>query len=96
MTVDRLRPRSDVRFRRILDEAVVLRQEEGEVLVLNEVGSRILELLDGARTTDQVVAELAAEFDGPPERLERDVLSFVQELVASGVLVGSDGSEEQS
>ena len=37
---------ADVRYQQIADEGVVVRQTAGEVLVLNEVGTRVLALLD--------------------------------------------------
>ena len=42
-----LRPVPDLRFRRIDDVAVVIRQRAGEVLVMNETAARLLELADG-------------------------------------------------
>ena len=38
-----LRTCSDVHFRRVLDEAVVIRQQSAETLVLNEVAISVLE-----------------------------------------------------
>lgn len=77
----------DVRFRRILDEAVVIRQDASEVMGLNHVGGRVLELLrDGVGESD-MIATLANEFDVAPETLAADVAAFVDDLVASGVIV---------
>ena len=36
----------DIRYRVIDDEAVVVRQREGDVLVLNQVAARVLQLVD--------------------------------------------------
>jgi hypothetical protein len=77
---------SDVRFRTVLDEGVVIKQDTAEVLVLNEVGARILELLDGARTVGEVEATLASEFAAAPEELGRDVAAYLDELAAIGVV----------
>jgi hypothetical protein len=76
----------DVRFRRLGEEAVVLRQESAEVLVLNEVGGRILELVEGGHDAGRIVTVLTEEFDVAPEELERDVAAFLSELCESGVL----------
>jgi hypothetical protein len=81
-----LRRRADVRFRTVLDEGVVIQQETAEVLVLNEVGARVLELLDGARTVGDLVTLLGGEFDATGEVLQREVARYLEELLAAGVI----------
>jgi hypothetical protein len=81
-----LRRNSDVRFRTVLDEGVVIKQDTAEVLVLNEVGARVLELLDGTRTVGEVETVLAAEFATPAAELGRDLEGYVAELLAAGIV----------
>src|SRR5262245_46673977 len=81
-----LRRRSDVRFRTVLDEGVVIKQDTAEVLVLNEVGARVLELLDGTRTVVEVEGVLLAEFAAPAAELGSDLASYLEELLAAGVI----------
>ena len=81
-----LRRRSDVRYRRIEGEAVVLRQSAAEVLVLNEVGASVLDLADGERPVGEWIEILAAEYDADPETLAADVLEFAGELQEAGLL----------
>lgn len=81
-----LRPARDLRFRRIDDEAVVVRQRAGEVLVLNETAARLLELADGRSRVADWVEVLAAEYDVDREALERDVLAFTVDLAEQGML----------
>ena len=83
-TAYRVRP--DVRFRLVREEAVVLKQDEGETLVLNEVASRILQLLDGQRTISEVAEALLAEFEVGQEEILEDVTHFTRELVEAGVV----------
>lgn len=78
--------RGDVRFRLLDGEAVVLRQRAGEVMVLNEVGARILELADGTTPVAGWVEALAAEYEVGRDELARDVLYFAGELAAAEVL----------
>jgi hypothetical protein len=82
----RFRPRADVRFRVLRPDAVVLRQEESEVLVLNEVGGRILELLAAGRSLGEAAQELAREFEVETDAAARDLEAFVGELVAARVV----------
>jgi coenzyme PQQ biosynthesis protein PqqD len=77
---------SDVRFRTVLEEGVVIKQQTAEVLVLNTVGARVLELLDGQRTVAEVQAALAAEFAAPAESLAQDVTGYLDELLQAGIV----------
>ena len=78
--------RADVRFRVIDAEGVVVRQSAGEVLVLNDLGTRILALADGVNPVAYWIDTLLGEFEVARPLLERDVLAFVAELVEQGLL----------
>lgn len=82
----RYRRAADVRFRILDGEAVVVRQRAAEVLGLDAAASRILELLDGERSLEAVIAALTAEYEGEPEAIAREVEAFVEELVAAGIV----------
>jgi Coenzyme PQQ synthesis protein D (PqqD) len=78
--------RADVRFRVIDAEGVVVRQGAGEVLVLNDIGTRILALADGVTPVTHWIDTLLGEFEVARPVLERDVLAFAVELVEQGLL----------
>ena len=82
----RYRRARDVRYRILDGEAVVVRQGAAEVLGLDPIGSRILDLLDGERSLDELVDRLAAEFDADRGRLESDARAFLDELAEAGVI----------
>jgi hypothetical protein len=86
MRDSRFRLREDVRYRVVGQEAVVVRQEAAEVIALNEVGARVLELLSDANGIAEVVDTLVLEFDVDRSVLERDVESFLGEIVEAGIL----------
>lgn len=75
----------DIRFRRVGAEAVVLAQDAGEVLVVNEVGARILELADGETPVKDWLRVLEAEYDVPAAALQEDVARYLDELLEKGV-----------
>ena len=77
---------TDVRYRILDDEAVVIRQRAGEVLGLNALGARLLDALDGERSVGAIVADLAADYTVERSELESDVLEFFAELAASGLI----------
>ena len=80
------RPRPDVRFRVVGDEAVVVRQEASEVIALNDVGASVLSLLDSRRTVAAVVEALLSEYEIDRNSLRGDVVSFLAELQDAGVV----------
>lgn len=80
------RLRRDTRYRVVGGQAVVVVQDAGEALVLNEVGSRVLELVDGERPVGEIVATLHGEYEVSQAELARDVAEILAELVAAGVL----------
>jgi len=77
---------SDARYRNIGGEGIVVRQTAGEVLVLNEVGVRVLDLLAKGGTVDSVVEAVAADYEVDAATAERDVIAYAQELVEAGVI----------
>lgn len=74
------RLRSDVRFRRLEPEGVVVRQTDPEVLVVNDLAARILEKLDGSCSVSSIVAAFAADYEVDRAALERDVAAFLGEM----------------
>ncbi len=76
----------DIRYRIIDDEAVVIRQEAGEVMGLNPTGARLLELIDSEKSVEGLVDAMSDEFQMERAELERDVLRFLQELWEAGVI----------
>jgi hypothetical protein len=81
-----LRRPSDVRYRRIEGEAVVLRQSVAEVLVLNGVGATVLDLADGRRPVGEWIDALVREYGADRETVARDVLEFAGEAAEAGLL----------
>ncbi len=77
---------ADVRFRVIAGEGVIIRQEAGEAIVVNEVGARILKLLSEGMSATTLVDRIAQEFDVEKDDLARDVDRYVSELVAANVV----------
>ncbi len=78
--------RSDVRFQRVADEGVVVRQAEGEVLVLNGVGMSVLESLRTGATARDLVERLNEEYAVAADVLEADINEFLHELIDAGVI----------
>lgn len=80
------RRKKEVRFRIVGDEGVAVRQEAGEVLAVNDVGARVLGLLESEKSLDDITTSILAEYDVERSRLARDVEAFVSDLVAAGLV----------
>ena len=52
----------------------------------DEHAAEILKLIDGARTADAIIDDLATRFDAPRATIAADVLEMLQDLVDRGVL----------
>jgi hypothetical protein len=88
---DVFRRRDDVRYRIIDGEAVVIRQQAGEVLGINDVGARLLELVDGNMAVVELIDALDGEYEVERSVLERDVLEFLQEIAEAGLIETVEG-----
>lgn len=73
-------------WRVIAGEAVVLALDSKVLRGLNPVGSRVWELIDGLRSTEEIAAQLVTEFDVDPARARAEVDAFVHELLAKGLV----------
>jgi hypothetical protein len=82
-----LRRAPDTRYRRVQDEGVVIRQSTAEALVVNDLGARLLDLIDGRTTVDELVDRLALEYDVERARLATDVLGYLGELEGAGLVL---------
>jgi pyrroloquinoline quinone biosynthesis protein D len=58
------------------------------LLLPDEQAIEILKLVDGARTVDAIVDELAGQFDAPRAEIAGDVRGMLQDLIDKKVLEG--------
>jgi hypothetical protein len=80
--------RSPTVVSRLLDQEMVLvHPVQGKVRVLNPVGARVWELVDGRRTLDEIVRVIASEYSVDASRVQADVDFFCADLVQRGVLL---------
>jgi hypothetical protein len=77
---------SDVLIRHVGGESVVLDLKTEQYLGLNEVGTRMWQVLAGAESIEAAYQSLLAEFDVERDQLRRDLDEFVQELLHLGVV----------
>ena len=74
-----------VKLRRDADGTAMLLVPEG-ALVLNDVATEALALVDGTRSFDQIVDDVVERFEVSPERAREDVQSLFGRLTERGFL----------
>jgi PqqD family protein of HPr-rel-A system len=67
-------------------ETVVLNMPSGNYYLLDEVGTRVWSLLRQPRSVAAIVAALTAEYDVDAATARADVLQFLEELAAEGLI----------
>ncbi|MEO1087810.1 MAG: PqqD family protein [Acidobacteriota bacterium] len=66
--------------------AVLMETRTGRYIGLDEVGTRIWQLLTELRDPAKVVTAMDAEYDAPRERLEQDLAAFIRQCRDRGLL----------
>lgn len=69
------------------EQQILLDPSSGQYYTLNEVGSRIWELSDGARSVSEIVDIVCQEYDAPRERVEADAIELLEELAGEKLIV---------
>lgn len=80
------RPSSDVSWRDVQGELVVLNLKTGDYHVFNEVGRKVwLEIVEG-HCIEETVATLIGEYEAERAAVDSDVAGLVEALVEKGLL----------
>lgn len=70
----------DVVFRDLDGEAVILDLESGTYFGLNEVGTRVWQLVGEGRSEAEIVGTLARDYDATREVIAHDVARLLEQL----------------
>lgn len=72
---------------RIIDgKAVIVKIESDEVLVLNDTGTILWQMVDGRRSAEEILKDFSAEYDTDIEETRRDIEEFLYSLYKSGLI----------
>lgn len=80
------RPSTDVLFRELGGEAVLLDLKSQRYFGLDEIGTRIWQLLEQHRRTDAVLRAMLEEYDVEAAQLREELEGFVRELADAGLI----------
>ena len=75
-----------VAFRIMDGQGMIAVPGRSEIHLLNEVGTRIYELVDGARDEEEIARIIVEEFDVTPEAARAHVQEFLEDLFSKGAL----------
>jgi hypothetical protein len=77
---------SDLLLQEVGDEAVLLNLKDGVYFSLNEVGTRMVQLLRKHGDLDLAVATLEAEYEAPRAQIRADMVTLLEEMVSHGLV----------
>jgi hypothetical protein len=90
-------PSQDVVARKIEGETIIIPlvagigDREDELYTLNQTGQAIWEKLDGGKSVQDIVDELAAAYEAPVETIREDVTGLIQEMARRKIIVSKSG-----
>ena len=73
-------------------EAVILGLESGQYYSLNDVGTRIWDLVQLPTAVIELRDRIVAEYDVEFERCEQDILEVLEDMASEGLIEVSGGS----
>ncbi len=83
-------PHPQVAARIVDSSAVIVLSDSGTVTVLNEVGTRVWELIDGARSVGAIAQTIESEYEVSLEQATQDVDELLQQLLDAQAIVLKD------
>lgn len=83
----RVRIQDEVLFQELQGEAVLLNLKTGVYLGLNQIGTRIWQLLQEDGSLGRVMEVMLREYDVAQEKLAQDLLDLVGQMQKQGLLV---------
>ena len=83
----------DLIWRSLDDGTVIINPEQGDVKVLNEVGARVWELVDGQRSISQIAKEITRDYEVSLDDANKDLQDYLNVMIDQGLLQwhGQDG-----
>lgn len=81
---------SDLIWRSLEDGTVIIDPENGDIQVLNNVGARAWELVDGQRSIDQIAREITRDFEVSVEDAKEDLDTYLTSLAEIGLIRWQD------
>ena len=81
-----------IRYRSVAGDGVLVHLQSGRVIVVNEIGLRIVELLSDSASANQLVENIVGEFDVTFEQAALDVDKYLSALANENILQSPSSS----
>jgi predicted site-specific integrase-resolvase len=75
-----------VRYRKVLDEAVVIHQNRAEALVVTASAHAFLECCERQLNFGQIVSEMMSQYEVTQEQLVSDLLSCIHDMESREII----------
>jgi hypothetical protein len=72
-------------------DLVIMNLAKGNYVGLDKIGRRIWTVIEEPRRVADLCRQMTDEFSGEPEIIAQDVLAFLNELVAEGLIAVAEG-----
>lgn len=66
------------------DWAVLFNPDTADAVGTNPVGVAVWKLMDGQRSTDEILDEISEQFNDVPEAVDEEVTAFINDLAERG------------
>jgi transcription initiation factor TFIIIB Brf1 subunit/transcription initiation factor TFIIB len=76
----------EIEYKILEGETLIFVPKKGNFYRLNEVGTRIWQLIDGKRTIKEIIKRVYKEFDVSKERVESNIIEFIDKIKKKGLL----------
>jgi hypothetical protein len=90
MSVDTIQPNQSLVAAKIDNEMVLLDLETGVYFGLDEIGTRIWDLVCAGESVDEIVDHLGEEYDAEPGVLRADLIELLGAMQTKGLIEWSD------
>ena len=68
------------------DDPVLVHEDHEDAIMLNESAACFIELCDGRRTVDEIIAMIVEDFEVSAEQLALDLGPFIEAMDAEGMI----------
>jgi hypothetical protein len=82
-----IKRQSDLVFSKIDDEVIMMSIKNGEYYGLDNIGSRIWEIIEKPVTLIEIVEILKNEYEVTEEQCRSDVIGFLSALINKGLII---------
>lgn len=73
-----------VRYRVVNNQSYLI--NKGEAFILDDVGVTVWENINGEKSTDDIIVEIAKKFNKQPDEIKEDITGYIKDLKKNGLV----------